>query len=431
MRRRQFCKAVAAGGLGATSAGCLSVPTHETSGSDASRDGWPSFGRDAANTGVAPDDVGPATSHVDWRTLGDGASISGSPTVADGTVYVAGSEPRIHAIDAVSGEHQWRFETDDYVETAPSVADEYVYAADSAGVLYSLTTDGEEVWRHETGRNLHSRSVAVRGDLVYVATAGTMPDVASGDTEASKAGTVFAVSRDSGDEVWSYSGPENWFTGPALGDGRVYVGNHEGAVVALDADSGDHRWTYSFEPTDSGHSGRPLAPPAYADGSVYVGVHGSGEAVALDAASGGVRWRTSLGAGNVKCSPAVASDRVYVAGFQISGGEPLDRASVFGGWGAASSSATKTTGKLHALSRADGESEWVHERDHSLHSSPAVVGDRVYLGGGDGVFAVTRAAGDEVWSTSFAGRVASSPAVTDGRLFVARNGGYLYSIADE
>ena len=428
MRRRQFCAAVAAGGFGGLTAGCLSVGSRRSEGSD-SRGGWPSFGRDAANTGVALDDAGPATDNVHWRTLGDGGSIAGSPTVADGTVYVAGTGDQIHAIDAVSGDHDWRFSTDDYVETAPTVADGRVYAADNEGVIYSLTTAGEEEWRHETDRNLHARSVAVTDDLVYVATAGTMPAVASGDTDESRAGAVVAVSRDTGDEMWRYTGPDDWFTGPALGDGRVYVGNHDGSVVALDAASGDHRWTYTVEAPERGHSGRPLAPPAYADGTVYVSIHGDGTAIALDAGSGDRLWRTPLDAGNVKSSPAVDGDRVYVAAYRISGGEPLGRNPVTGGWGAATR--TKKSGRLLALSRTDGEVEWVHERPHDVRSSPAVVGDRIYLGGGDGIFAVTRDAGDEVWSATFEGRVASSPAVTAGRLFVARNQGYLYCIADE
>ena len=198
---------------------------------------------------------------------------------------------------------------------SPTVRDGTVYTADSNGVVYALdAATGSEEWTHDTGRNLHSRALVVDDGTVFVGTAGTMPAVASGDTDGSKAGQVLALDAATGAVGWTFEGPEDWFTGPACGDGRVYVGNHTGDVVALDTGSGEAVWTWRPSPRDdvAGDEERVahaavLAPPTYADGTAYVPVHALGRVAALDAASGEAEWWRTLAAQNVKSSPAVDS----------------------------------------------------------------------------------------------------------------------------
>lgn len=435
MDRRTFCRLVGAlGGIGL--AGCVArdrsgVESAITSSSPAN---WPTFGADQGRTGYHPNGDGPATGSIAWSAIGDAPTVLCSPTVKDGTVYVGSAADALHAFDAATGDLEWEFTTTEYVETAPAVVDGRIYAADADGVVYAVSTDGEEVWRHDTEQNLHSHALTVRDDTVVVGTSGNMPAVVSGDTERSKAGKVVALDAGSGAERWSFTGPEDWFSGTALGDGRVYVGNHTGEVFALDLDTGDEIW--SWRPTGQGaeHAG-VLAPPTYADGTVYVGLHAAGRVVALDAETGDVEWQTNLEAGNVKSSPAVTEDRVYIGSHRVRAVVLL--ATVTRGTAESTPTPTPTGtptpepgtyGRLYALSRADGSTDWVHETDHDFRSSPAVVGDRVYIGGGDGALAVTRADGRAVWSVSFDDFVESSPAVAQGRLYIGSADGHLYCV---
>lgn len=435
MNRRTFC--AAAGGIGgaclAGLAGCLGRPSGDEDGAVSDPDDWPSFGANAGHTGYKPAGRGPATGTVSWSAIGDAPTVLCSPTVKDGTVYTGSAADALHAFDAEAGDPVWKFGTDDYVETAPAVKDGTVYTADSSGVVYAVTTDGDEVWRHETDQNLHSRALAVHDGSVYVGTAGNMPAVASGDTDKSKAGKVVALDAGDGSERWTFDGPEDWFSGPAAGGGRVYVGNHTGSVFALDPSSGEKLWSWTPSGEGADHAAI-LAPPTYADGTVYAAVHAAGWVVALDAKSGEETWRTNLKAENVKSSPAVTDDRVYVGSHRVrgvvpeAGGEEDETPTT-------TPSGTPTPepgtyGRLYALSRSDGSTEWVHETDHDFRSSPAVVGDRVYVGGGDGAIAVTRDDGSEVWHVSFEDFVYSSPAVADGRLYVGSADGHLYCVGD-
>lgn len=266
--------------------------------------------------------------------------------------------------------------------------------------------------------------------VVFAGTAGTMPAVVSGETDATKAGQVVALDADAGDVLWTFEGPEDWFTGPAVGGDLVYVGNHAGGVYALDPSTGEEAWSWSPGSID-GDAGDPgvVAPPAYRDGTVYVGVHGLGAVVALDAATGEARWHRSLDGANAKTSPAVDGDRVYVG---VTGHERVETGTetTTGDDDAESMPTVRTVGTVAALSATDGAVEWTWETDRSVRSSPAVVGDRLYAGAGDGLVALSRADGEERWGVTFGDFVASSPAVVGGRAYAGSADGHLHCVGD-
>lgn len=445
MRRRQVCRWLGAGGL-LSIAGCLDdsassqndTPTDSPSESAAE---WPTFGFDHQHTGVRDHGVGPRTDTIGWTAIGDAPTVLCSPTVCDDTVYSGSANNAVHAFDAATGKEQWTYDTTSYVETAPAVVNDTVYTADADGVVYALSTAGEKRWTYETGTNLHSRAVAVHEETLIVGTAGTMPEVVSGDTNESKAGTALGLDAATGERRWAYTGPTDWFTGPTVSGGRVYLGNHDGTVVALDPVNGDEVWTWDADGDDAG----VLAPPTYADGTVYVGVHGAGQLVALDASNGEDHWEKDLKAPNVKSSPAVDDDRVYV-------GATGSEASDYDGPDEPTPTPTPTSsptptgrsndeepaemptveisGSLFALSRDDGSIEWRYETDHDFRSSPAVVGDRVYVGGGDRFLAFSRGDGEKEWHVTFDDYVYSSPAVADGRAYIGSADGHLYCIGE-
>lgn len=445
MRRRQVCRCLGAGGLLGL-AGCLSNPLDPADDStpnspDEPTAEWPTFGFDHQHTGVNDHGVGPRTDTVAWTAIGDAPTVLCSPTVHDGTVYVGSANNAIHAFDAATGEERWTHETTSYVETAPAVVDDTVYTADADGVAYALSTDGETQWTYETGTNLHSRAVAVHEGTLIVGTAGTMPAVVSGDTDESKAGTVVGLDTVTGERQWAYTGPSDWFTGPAIGGGRAYLGNHDGTVVALDPTTGDEVWTWHA----GGDHSSILAPPTYADGTVYVGIHGAGQLVALDAERGERQWAMDLKAPNVKSSPAVDDDRVYIG---ATGSESSDYDGPDEPTPTPSPTPSPTptgtadeaqpvemptfeiSGSVFALARDDGSIEWRYETDHDFRSSPAVVDDRVYIGGGDRFLALSRSAGEKQWHVAFDDFVYSSPAVVDGRAYIGSADGHLYCIGE-
>jgi outer membrane protein assembly factor BamB len=189
------------------------------------------------------------------------------------------------------------------------------------------------------------------------------------------------------------------FSSPAVADGTVYVGSHDGKVYALDAATGHPRWTHTT-------GGAVNSSPAVADGTVYVGSDDH-QVYALDAATGHLRWTYTTPA-TVSCSPAVAGGTVYVGS-----GKPK----VFA-WC-----------RMYALEAATGQVRWDYTSAGVFESSPAVAGGTVYVGSGDHkVHALDAATGRTRWSYLTGGIVFSSPAVAGGTVYVGSHDGKVYAL---
>ncbi|MDB4908808.1 MAG: Pyrrolo-quinoline quinone [Gemmatimonadetes bacterium] len=157
--------------------------------------------------------------------------------------------------------------------------------------------------------------------------------------------------------------------------------------------------------------GDVIASPAIAGDAVFVG-SGDGNLYALDLPTGALRWKHAAGSA-VFSSPAVAEGLVVLA---------------------------NRAGVIEAFDARDGHVAWTHRTGATLpfpwghetgdiyHSSPVVVGHRVYIGAGDGaLYALDLHTGATIWKSMTEGRVRSSPAVANGAVYVGSADGYLYA----
>ncbi|MGZ6965100.1 MAG: outer membrane protein assembly factor BamB family protein [Acidimicrobiia bacterium] len=204
---------------------------------------------------------------------------------------------------------------------------------------------------------------------------------------------------------WSTETETSSISPPVVVDGRLFIREVGGQVVAYDAATGTPIWKVPV-------GGAPLGiadfPPVVVDGSVYVtggdqlgafdltpnAAHSA--VYALDAATGSQRWMARVG--GLGGSPlTVAGDDVYV-----------------------------DADMLLALDRATGAQRWaapVGNGRTAGYSQPAVTGDAVFVGGGDGVVrAFERATGALRWSNpvTVPSQVGAGPnvAATDQLLYV-------------
>jgi len=101
-----------------------------------------------------------------WRT--EVAEVAATPTVADGTVYVAKRNGKLTALDAADGSVEWRAEIEWGVYSSPAVAEDRVVVSAGNGdeALGIDTETGEVQWRFETG--LSTVAPTVVGDSVIV-----------------------------------------------------------------------------------------------------------------------------------------------------------------------------------------------------------------------------------------------------------------------
>lgn len=166
-------------------------------------------------------------------------------------------------------------------------------------------------------------------------------------------------------------------------------------------------WTFAT-------AGPVRSSPLLVDASIVFG-SGDGNLYAVDATTGKERWRFATGA-PVDGSAAYAVPRT---------GRPLI-------------AVASRDGFLHAVDPADGRERWklalgaelpFHWGWDFLLSTPAVDGDRLFVGSGNGeLLAVDAASGKVIWRHATAGRVRSSPTVADGVVYVGSFDGYLYAL---
>jgi outer membrane protein assembly factor BamB len=351
---------------------------------------WPSYAGDVANTGWVAGPDGVATA-VEERWAVESEPRPNELSVHGGRVYLSlddgESDPyvgAVRALDAETGEQQWRFETDRWMQSTPVVRGDAVYAlanGDGEGYVYELdASDGSERWSHGFGREVVAALSVVDG-TVYVGRidGGVVALSREGGSEQWRAITeadvwyppavvdgavyvtgdrggrgadppevtrVHALDAETGERQWRYEVGGVGAPSPVVAGETVYVSDYEGGLRAVADDDGTERWTFDVDD----HGGTPTVH----DGTVYLA--GPTTLYALDAADGGVRWRVDCESD--AATPAGTTDALYaVLDGRLTAVDP-------------------STGETRVLESASG---WV----------TAVAGDTVYLRSDRTVRAVT------------------------------------------
>ncbi len=202
---------------------------------------------------------------------------------------------------------------------------------------------------------------------------------------------------------------------PVIAGGRVFAMDSDAVVTAFDAKTGAQAWK-TVTQADDDRSTNLGGGAAFADGLLYV-VTGRADALALDPATGAVKWRVKLPS-PARGNPTVASDRVFV---------PL------------------LDNELVALSAKDGKNLWSYQgrsADPMVLGLPApAFGDGLLLAGfGAGeLVALNPVSGAVIWVDSFAaarGRnsladvstIIGRTAIKSGRAFAVSMGQQLASV---
>lgn len=171
-----------------------------------------------------------------------------------------------------------------------------------------------------------------------------------------------------------------------VADDKVLFVPHNGTLIALDAASGILRWEYEAP--------AKVWERAYvSDGErIFVGLEG-GKLVGLDVRSGEVLWETNLGI-NVQVPPLVVDDLLYVSTTFVGPGLIFD---------------LEKKVKIFVLHASDGLELWSFQTDNYILQMPYIDCDRVYVagtfyspveideGGHTRIYALSTVDGSEQW----------------------------------
>jgi outer membrane protein assembly factor BamB len=109
-----------------------------------------------------------------WMSRGVGRVV-GTPIVKDGLLYVGDLGGTVHCLDAATGAHLWKHETNDAIWGSLLLSGDRLYAGNEAGLMTVLRAGRrkELLAQIEMDGPLYSRP-AVAGDTLYLATANRL-----------------------------------------------------------------------------------------------------------------------------------------------------------------------------------------------------------------------------------------------------------------
>ena len=302
----------------------------------------------------------------EWVWTGANA-IDGRAVAGVDTVYVLDTKANLVALDRASGSLRWITPLHDekiagapapdnptfnHRAATPLLLDGVVYCGSSDGGLYALdASTGAKRWRHEAGApvfsgvGLHGADTLMFGtmdgsavlldrwtrkEVLRVRTGGgivTTPIVAAGRLiVGSRDYMLYGFNLADGALAWRFSYWFSWVEStPVLADGLVYVGASDySRVTALDPATGKARWA---TPVHGMNWGTPLVTAdlvftgTVSQNIAGTAIHHIGGIMALDRASGAVKWQLLAetppenGFGGYAGSLALAGGSVIAAGF--------------------------------------------------------------------------------------------------------------------
>ncbi len=287
----------------------------------------------------------------------------------------------------------WTFEAAAAIWGGIGADETGAYFGDDSGMVWAVDLDGAQRWRFAAEGAVRSRPTFLGDDLL----------VFSDD------GKLYRLDRSNGDRVWAVAveAPrsrvpygesgyryDHQAASPLVVGDTIYLGTASGAMVALEAASGEIRWR--FEAGDS------ITGNAAVSGGVLCFGSCDGFVYALDAATGGLRWKFDSGA-------PVPSSPVIHDGLAIVGSRSYD---------------------LFGLALEDGAIRWRSYLWFSwIESSAVLAGGLAYVGSSDAQLlqAFDPSTGRRHWSVDTGGSAWATPAVDGGTVYIGTVGvaGYM------
>ncbi len=371
---------------------------------------WPQMRHDLHNTGVSPL-IARYPGGRPW-TFATGRGIFSTPVIgADGTIYVGSADTWFYAIHP-TGRLQWKFKTGGIIDAAAALSPynaslraALITFGSGDAYLYHVTAPARGrprvLWRFRaTKPPVPGQEVDWwEGDVAI----GPNGDIYAGNT----GGTAYALTS-TGHLVWTFTGGNSLWTEPAFGpNGSTFWGSLDFNAYRLDA-SGHPAWGFAAP-------GYFVSSPAIgSDGTVYIGSFDS-ELYALDPSTGKPRWSFAT-SDHLYASPALGhdadgrTDAIYIASadgsvyavsstgrllWRYDTGDPIRSSPVLGGapGGGEILYLGSSNGKLYALNAATGHRRWSYDttpanpvlRDRNdLNASPALGRTGVVIAGEDG-----------------------------------------------
>ncbi len=247
------------------------------------------------------------TGAVSWRFGADGPLVS-SPTIANNNVYFASTAGTVYCVDKVNGPASgnvplWYYTVPlNSFTSSPAISDSFLYiggANDSNMYCFylqvpGLPTTGLLKWTYKTKGAILSSPAVVAGKCVF------------GCSDFN----VYCLDTVAGGLNWKHQTNTSVTSSPVIYNSKVYIGGLDNNLYCLNVIDGSTMWFYHT-------NGSIAASPLIYKGTVYVGSYDK-TFWAFDAEMGTVKW-TAVVNGQMQCSAAIEDFTGQQHNSQISG----------------------------------------------------------------------------------------------------------------
>ncbi len=344
---------------------------------DTPAENWSQFRGNHSLTGVSQSNV--PTSLKQLWTYEAGESIESSAAIVGSTVFVGSQKGELTALNLENGSVYWKFSTGSPIgESSPAYGGGVVYIGDLGGWLNAVSaTEGKKLWAFKTNGEIKSSPVVV-GDRVLI---GSYDE------------HLYCLSARDGALVWrsKTNGPVH--STPSISGGMAFIAGCDELFRAIRIANGAE----VFNVSSGAYTG---ASPALRSGLAFYGTFDN-EVLSVNLAQKQIAWRYQHPQRKFPfySSAAVSTTRVVVGG--------RDKL-------------------VHGLTLA-GKGVWTFATGARVESSPAIAGERVFVGSNDGRFYVLGLNdGAKLWEFNAGAPLSASPAIANGRIVIGSQDGRLY-----
>ena len=243
---------------------------------------WPMYGHDLKHTfaavNAAVDRANAASLKLAWKVAMPDA-VSAPPSVVDGVVYVGAWDGVMYALDAESGVMRWTFQVDCQNAVlpipprclAPGEEEPDRTGTDGGLLVGAAALDGGNVY-FGGGRTLYALNAST-GQLIWKRVLCGNPDDANCEQDANDPALIFSSAVVTGGLV---------IVGVSVDGANGY----RGGIVAVDAASGEMKWRFEVDPILDANGNPVLDAMGNAIGGVNRGCGDVWSTGAVDEASG-------------------------------------------------------------------------------------------------------------------------------------------------
>ncbi len=303
--------------------------------------------------------------------------VRGTPTYANGVVYVGSYDNNLYALKASNGEFLWKYPTEGGIVSRPAFADNNVIVGSEDKSLHVVSARmGKSIWTYQTDGPIRSSPAVAEGHIF----------VGSDDA------CLHAINILTGRRAWRFDAGEMVRSTPAVSADRIYFGTESGELFCLDF-SGTTKWRFKAKRAFT-------SSPTVAQGAVYIG---SLDAMlyAVDAKSGFNIWRFRLGKGSIS-SPCTSDKYVFTGAID---------------------------GVIYCLDARSSKEIWRFTAEQQVTSSPILFRDSIYCGSVDGnLYALEYRTGRLRWKYQIGKPITGTAAVGEDIIFVGATDHRVYAL---